>query len=31
MNEYLRHVRSGVWAIPPGAREGSYVGAGLLG
>jgi len=30
MNEYIRHVGSGVWAIPPGARESSYVGAGLL-
>ena len=30
MNEYIRHVGSGVWAIPPGAREGSYVGAGLF-
>lgn len=30
MNEYLKHVGSGVFAIPPGAREGSYVGAGLF-
>jgi deferrochelatase/peroxidase EfeB len=30
MNEYVRHIGSGVWAVPPGAREGSYVGAGLL-
>jgi deferrochelatase/peroxidase EfeB len=30
MNEYIRHVGSGVWAIPPGASPGSYVGAGLL-
>lgn len=31
MNEYIRHVRSGVWAVPPGIAPGSYVGAGLLG
>ncbi|WP_438353327.1 iron uptake transporter deferrochelatase/peroxidase subunit [Microbacterium sp. CJ88] len=31
MNEYIRHVGSGIWAIPPGAAEGSYVGAGLFG
>jgi deferrochelatase/peroxidase EfeB len=30
MNEYVRHVGSGVWAIPPGAQPGSYVGAGLF-
>ncbi|WP_353111782.1 iron uptake transporter deferrochelatase/peroxidase subunit [Microbacterium sp.] len=30
MNEYVKHVGSGIWAIPPGAAEGSYVGAGLL-
>ncbi|WP_159499935.1 iron uptake transporter deferrochelatase/peroxidase subunit [Microbacterium sp. 18062] len=30
LSEYLRHVGSGVWAVPPGAREGSYVGAGLF-
>ena len=30
MNEYIRHVRSGLWAIPPGAEPGSYVGAGLF-
>ena len=30
MNEYIRHVRSGLWAIPPGAASGSYVGAGLF-
>lgn len=29
--EYLRHVGSGVWAVPPGAQAGSYVGAGLFG
>lgn len=30
LNEYIRHVGSGVWAVPPGASPGSYVGAGLL-
>ncbi|WP_345752889.1 iron uptake transporter deferrochelatase/peroxidase subunit [Microbacterium rhizophilus] len=30
MNEYIRHVGSAVFAIPPGAAEGSYVGAGLF-
>lgn len=30
MNEYLRHVGSGLWAVPPGAATGSFVGAGLF-
>jgi deferrochelatase/peroxidase EfeB len=30
MNEYIRHVGSGIWAIPAGATPGSYVGAGLF-
>jgi deferrochelatase/peroxidase EfeB len=30
MNEYIRHVGSGVWAIPPGADQASFVGAGLF-
>ncbi|MDH5154915.1 iron uptake transporter deferrochelatase/peroxidase subunit, partial [Microbacterium sp. RD06] len=30
LNEYIRHVGSGIWAIPPGARPGSYVGAELF-
>jgi len=30
LNEYIRHVGSGVWAVPPGASEGSYVGAALF-
>lgn len=30
MNEYIRHVGSGIWAIPPGAAQGSYVGAPLF-
>lgn len=30
MNEYIRHVGSGIWAVPRGARQGSYVGAELF-
>ncbi|WP_337003470.1 MULTISPECIES: iron uptake transporter deferrochelatase/peroxidase subunit [unclassified Microbacterium] len=30
MNEYIRHVGSGIWAVPAGAKPGSYVGAGLF-
>ncbi|MBA8816762.1 deferrochelatase/peroxidase EfeB [Microbacterium halimionae] len=30
MGEYLKHVGSGIWAVPPGAASGSYVGAGLF-
>lgn len=30
MNEYVRHVASGVWAVPRGAHAGSYVGAELF-
>ncbi len=30
MSEYIRHVGSGLWAVPPGAPAGSYVGAGLF-
>lgn len=30
MNEYIRHVGSGIWAIPPGAAPGSFVGASLF-
>lgn len=30
MNEYIRHTGSGIWMIPPGAEEGSFVGAGLF-
>ncbi|MEN0024493.1 MAG: iron uptake transporter deferrochelatase/peroxidase subunit [Microbacterium sp.] len=30
MNEYIRHVGSGIWAIPAGAEQGSYVGAPLF-
>jgi deferrochelatase/peroxidase EfeB len=30
MNEYIRHVGSGIWAAPGGATPGSYVGADLF-
>ncbi|MCU1558396.1 MAG: efeB [Microbacteriaceae bacterium] len=30
MNEYIRHVGSGIFAVPPGATKGSYIGAGLF-
>ena len=30
MNEYLRHVGSGIWAIPPGSADGSFVGSALF-
>jgi deferrochelatase/peroxidase EfeB len=31
LNEYLKHVGSAVFAVPPGARPGGYVGETLLG
>jgi len=31
MNEYLRHVGSAVFAVPPGASNGGYVGETLFG
>jgi deferrochelatase/peroxidase EfeB len=31
LNDYIRHVSSAVFAMPPGARPGGYVGEGLLG
>lgn len=31
MGEYLRHVGSGLWAVPPAPAAGASVGAGLLG
>jgi len=31
LNEYIKHVGSAVFAVPPGAREGGYVGETLLG
>lgn len=30
MAEYVKHIGSGLWAVPPGAAAGSYVGAGLF-
>ena len=30
LNEYIRHVGSGIWAIPAGVKPGSYVGAELF-
>jgi deferrochelatase/peroxidase EfeB len=31
LNEYIKHVGSAVFAVPPGARPGGYVGEALLG
>jgi deferrochelatase/peroxidase EfeB len=31
LNEYIKHVGSGVFAIPPGVQAGGYIGEGLLG
>jgi deferrochelatase/peroxidase EfeB len=31
LNEYIKHVGSAVFAVPPGARLGGYVGETLLG
>ena len=31
MNEYLKHVGSGIFAVPPGATPGGWVGETLLG
>jgi deferrochelatase/peroxidase EfeB len=30
LNEYIRHTGSAVFAVPPGAREGGFVGEGLF-
>jgi deferrochelatase/peroxidase EfeB len=30
LDEYLKHVASGVWAIPPGAQRGGWVGQTLF-
>jgi deferrochelatase/peroxidase EfeB len=30
LNEYIRHVGSGIWAVPRGAEPGSYIGAELF-
>jgi deferrochelatase/peroxidase EfeB len=31
LNEYIKHVGSAVFAVPPGAKRGGYVGETLLG
>jgi hypothetical protein len=31
LNEYIKHLGSGLWAIAPGARRGGWVGESLLG
>jgi deferrochelatase/peroxidase EfeB len=31
LHEYIQHTGSGLFAIPPGARPGGYVGQTLLG
>jgi deferrochelatase/peroxidase EfeB len=31
LTEYIKHVGSAVFAVPPGARHGGYVGEALLG
>jgi deferrochelatase/peroxidase EfeB len=31
LSEYLQHIGSGLWAVPPGVREGGFVGEALLG
>jgi deferrochelatase/peroxidase EfeB len=31
LNEYVKHTGSALFAVPPGARRGGYVGEGLLG
>jgi deferrochelatase/peroxidase EfeB len=31
LNEYIRHVGSAVFAVPPGARDGGFIGESLLG
>jgi deferrochelatase/peroxidase EfeB len=31
LNEYIKHVGSALFAVPPGARKGGYVGETLLG
>jgi deferrochelatase/peroxidase EfeB len=30
MNEYVRHVGSGIFAVPPGATADRPIGAGLF-
>ena len=30
LNEYIKHIGSGIWAVPPGASAGGYVGETLF-
>jgi deferrochelatase/peroxidase EfeB len=30
LNEYISHIGSAIFACPPGAREGGFVGEGLF-
>ena len=30
MNEYVRYVGSAIFAVPPGAQSGSFIGAGMF-
>jgi deferrochelatase/peroxidase EfeB len=30
MNQFTTHVGSAIFAVPPGAKPGSYIGAGLF-
>jgi deferrochelatase/peroxidase EfeB len=30
LNEYIKHVASGIYAVPPGASPGGFVGQGLV-
>nr|WP_264159507.1 iron uptake transporter deferrochelatase/peroxidase subunit [Mycetocola spongiae] len=30
LNEYIRHIGSGIFAVPPGATPGGYIGQGLF-
>jgi deferrochelatase/peroxidase EfeB len=30
LNEYIKHVGSGLWAVPGGIRPGGYVGQALF-
>jgi deferrochelatase/peroxidase EfeB len=30
LNEYIKHVGSGLWAVPPGVRPGGFVGDALI-
>jgi len=31
LNEYIKHIGSGLFAVPAGPRTGSYIGAELFG